>query len=114
MKQKVIVWGLTGVMLATQVSASLTGLREHVDIHWTYDSGEGWTCFAKTEGGGEDVFQSLDNVFLPLDDSPWESGGQRYIQPPGETYAFTGVEPDGPIWIAPQIQLPDQNAAANC
>lgn len=108
MKQKVIIWGLTGIMLATRVSASLTGLREHVDIHWTYDSGEGWTCFAKTEGGGEDVFQSLDNVFLPLDDSPWESGGQRYIQPPGETYAFTGVEPDGPIWIAPQIQLLDQ------
>jgi surface-anchored protein len=90
------------------VAASLLPLREHVDLHWTYEAGEGWICEAKTIVGGDDVLRELDEVYLPIDDRPHESGGQRHTQPEGEAYAFTGVEPGGPIWIAPQIEAPGQ------
>jgi surface-anchored protein len=89
-------------------AATPLALREHVDIHWTYEAGPGWTCEAKTEPYGEDVYQELSGVFLPLDDAPEESGGQRYQQPPGESHAFTGVAAGQPVWIASQIQQPGQ------
>ena len=97
---------LLGTMAASH--AGLVPLREHIDINWTFDPGDGWTCEAKTEVAGGDVFQDLDTVYLPLDDAPVESGGQRNIQPEAPAFAFTGVAPGSPIWVAPQIQTPNQ------
>ena len=99
---------IASILLTATVAASPRALREHVDIHWTYDEVDGWTCLAKTEADGDDVFEELDEVYLPIDDAPSESNGQRYIQPEGETYAFTGVAPGDPIWIASQIQQAGQ------
>lgn len=96
------------LILATTAGAYPHGLREHVDIHWTYDESDCWTCLAKTEADGEDLFEELDEVYLPIDDTPAESDGQRYLQPEGGEYAFTGVTPGDPIWIASQIQQPGQ------
>jgi surface-anchored protein len=96
------------LLLSPALWAAPRALREHVDIHWTYESGDGWTCLAKTSPDGDDVFDELDDVYLLIDDAPWESGGQRFIQPGGEAYEFTGVSEGEPIWIASQIQTPDQ------
>lgn len=94
------------IILTASAGAAPRPLREHVDMHWTYDEENGWTCLAKTEAEGEDVFEELEDVYLPVDDVPQQSGGQRYIQPEGAIYSFTGVDPGNPIWIAPQIQQP--------
>ena len=96
------------IILAATVGASPSALREHVDIHWTYDESDGWTCLAKTEAEGEDLFEELEDVYLPIDDAPVESNGQRYIQSPNEAFEFTGVPEGKPIWIASQIQQPGQ------
>lgn len=97
---------LATLILTAAVDAAPRALRDHVDIHWTYDEVDGWTCLAKTEPGGEDLFEELEEVYFPIDDIPVESSGQRYVQPEGGAYSFTGVAPDGPIWIASQIQEP--------
>ena len=94
------------IILTASAGAAPRPLREHVDMHWTYDEENGWTCLAKTEAEGEDVFEELEDVYLPVDDVPEQSGGQRHIQPEGAIYSFTGVDPGNPIWIAPQIQQP--------
>jgi surface-anchored protein len=93
-------------IITAQAAASPRALREHIDLHWTFDAVDGWTCVAKTEAEGDDVFEELEDVFLPIEDSPAESGGQRHIQPEDGIYSFTGVAPGEPIWIAPQIQQP--------
>jgi surface-anchored protein len=104
MKQPII----ASILLAATAAASPRALREHVDIHWNHDGEDGWTCLAKTEAEGDDVFEELDEVYLAIDDAPIEADGQRYLQPEGEEYAFTGVAPGGPVWIASQIQQPGQ------
>jgi hypothetical protein len=93
------------IILATMAGASPRALREHVDVHWAYDEVDGWTCLAKTKPGGGVLFEELEEVYLPIDDAPVGSGGLREIQPEDGTYAFTGVAPGDPIWIAPQDQL---------
>jgi surface-anchored protein len=95
------------LLLAASADASQRALREHVDIHWAYDEIDGWTCLAKTEDGGDDRFEELEDVYLPIDDSP-EPGGPRFMQPDLELFQFTGVAPGEPIWIAPQIQQAGQ------
>ncbi len=95
------------VALAT-AHAGMVPLREHVDVNWDYDVIDGWISEAKTPAAGDDVFREFDTVFLPLDDRPTSSGGQRGTQPSGAQYAFTGVAPGAPIWIAPQFQTPGQ------
>lgn len=96
------------IMLAATADASPRGPREHVDLHWNYDEEDGWTCHAKTAVEGEDLFEELGEVYLPIDDMPAELSGQRYLQPSGEEFEFTGVPEGEPIWIASQIQVPDQ------
>ncbi len=90
--------------LTLSSDGGLIPLREHVDIHWNFEAGDRWTCEAKTVTAGEDVFHEWSDVFLPLDDKPVAEGGQRREQPASELFAFTGVEPGNPIWIAPQVQ----------
>jgi surface-anchored protein len=99
---------ILGLLPVAGSHAGLSPLREHVDLHWTYDSTEGWTCEAKTGVLGEDVFPELDNVYLPLDDRAAEEGGERNEQPDLAAFAFTGVPPGEPIWISPQVQTPGQ------
>lgn len=94
------------LFLAAGAEATPRALREHIDLHWTYDPGDGWSCLAKTEVEGEDAFEELEDVYLPIDDIPVEQGGQRNIQPEDGIYSFTGVAPGEPIWIASQIQQP--------
>ena len=88
--------------------AGLVSLREHVDVHLTYTPEDGWTSEAKTVAEGSDFFQEFDAVSLPLDDEPSATGGQRLEQPEAPEFAFTGVPPGSPLWVAPQIQTPDQ------
>lgn len=95
-------------MLTPTLWATPRALREHVDLHWAYEETDGWTCVAKTIVEGVDQFEELEDVYLPIDDTPEESNGQRYLQPAGEAYEFTGVPEGEPIWIASQIQVPDQ------
>ena len=96
------------IILTASAGAAPRPLREHVDMHWTYDEENGWTCLAKTAVEGDDVFEELEEVYLPIDDTPEELNGQRYVQPAGEDFEFTGVPEGEPIWIASQIQVPDQ------
>lgn len=96
------------LLLAPALGAAPRALREHVDLHWTYEGEDGWACLAKTAVEGDDVFEELEEVYLPIDDMPEELNGQRYLQPAGEAFEFTGVPEGDPIWIASQIQVPDQ------
>jgi len=77
---------LITLLLSPTLWAIPLALREHVDIDWTYEPEDGWTCLAKTEPDGEDVFHELEEVYLPIDDAPWESGGQRFVQPAGAAW----------------------------
>lgn len=89
-------------------NAGLLPLRQHIDVHWTYTSGDGWSCEAKTDALGIDTFRDFDDVYLPLDDAPTASGGQRRPRSQNSAFDFTGVAAGEPIWIAPQIQVQDQ------
>jgi surface-anchored protein len=88
--------------------AGLVPLREHVDLHWNHDETDGWTCEAKTSENGNDVFQELGEVVLPVDDRPSAAGGQRWVQPVSSLFAFTGVATGEPLWIVPAVQVPGQ------
>jgi surface-anchored protein len=86
--------------------AGLIPLGVHVDIRWRWTAQDGWTCQAVTDGNGE-VAYDTDNVFLPLSDKPNVPGnpaisGARFTQPASASFAFTGVQPGGPLWIAVQ------------
>lgn len=94
------------IALTTTAQAAPRELREHVDLHWAYEAGNGWSCLAKTVVEGEDAFDELDDVYLQIDDSPGEMGGQRYLQPDG--YPFTGVAVGEAIWVATQFQQTGQ------
>lgn len=97
-----------GLLPVAASHAGLLPLREHVDLQWTYDPADGWTCEAKTGELGEDVFREADDVYLPLDDRAEEEGGERHEQPDLEAYAFTGVSPGEPIWLLLDPPLPGQ------
>jgi surface-anchored protein len=89
--------------------AGLVPLREHVDLNWSYEPADGgWICEAKTSENGNDLFQELSEVVLPLDDRSLAVGGQRGVQPVSSLYAFTGVAEGGPIWIVSQTQVSGQ------
>lgn len=102
----ILTWTVLGSVLPSP--AGLVSLREHVDVHLTYTPEDGWTSEAKTVAEGSDFFQEFDAVSLPLDDEPSATGGQRLEQPEAPEFAFTGVAPGSPLWVAPQIQTPDQ------
>ena len=90
------------------LSAGLVPLGEHVDVRWTYQkTTQKWNCQALTSGpGGADVFSNFDSVFLPLSDKPYSAtpagSGARNVQPASAAYAFTGVAPGEPLWLAVQ------------
>lgn len=104
-KQILISWMTLGWM---PLSAGLTPLGEHVDVRWTYQkTTKQWNCQALTNGQvGADVFWNFDTVFLPLSDKPYSAtpaeSGARNIQPASAAYAFTGVAPGEPLWLAVQ------------
>lgn len=85
--------------------AGLIPLGEHLDIRWRWTGG-GWTCQAVTNGNGE-IEHDTNTAFLPLSDKPNVPGnptisGARFTQPSSASFAFTGVQPGGPLWIAVQ------------
>ena len=86
--------------------AGLIPLGVHVDIRWRWTAEGGWTCKAVTDGNGEVEYET-DTVFFPLSDKPNVPGnptisGARFTQPASASFAFTGVPPGGPLWIAVQ------------
>ncbi len=90
------------------LSAKLTALGEHVDVRWSHlKPSQQWTCQALTSGpGGADVIWDFNTVFLPLSDKPYSAtpaeSGARNAQPASAAYAFTGVAPGEPLWLAVQ------------
>lgn len=98
---------LCGLAVAPSCFA-LTPLGEHLDIQFTYDRpGDLWTCKARTTETGVDVLLDFKDVYLPLSDklynppTPADSGA-RIPQPASPAYAFTGIEPGEPLWLAVQ------------
>ena len=97
----------TLLMLVTAVNAAPRAIREHVDIHWTYDEQDGWTCLAKTEPDGGDFFEELDDVYFPIDDAPVPAG-MRDFRPEEPSYDFTGVGPGDSVWVTLEQGLAGQ------
>lgn len=104
-------WKIAGLLILSggMSQAGLTPLGEHVDVRWTYGgTPKKWTCMLLTAGaGGSEVLHHPDTAFLPLADRPYRSSapsssGARNTQPGSAAYAFTGVAPGDPIWIAVQ------------
>lgn len=89
-----------------QLHAGLTPIGEHVDIRWRWETSGFWSCQAVTDSDGETT-REMQDVFFPLSDKPYSAvspsdSGARNIQPASGAYAFTGVAPGQPLWIAVQ------------
>lgn len=98
----------TLIIIATAgpLHAGLISLGEHVDIRWRWESPATWTCQAVTDSNGE-IARATQDVFFPLSDKAYSAvtpstSGARNIQPVSAAYAFTGVAPGQPLWIAVQ------------
>ncbi len=95
---------ITSSLLALTLSAEcgLLPLGIHVDIRCHYET-EQWSCLLHTNQGD---YQPGD-AFLPLSDKPYAAGtpstsGARHTQPASSSFAFTGVSPGQPLWVAVQ------------
>lgn len=104
-------FGFSWLLLASisPASGTLRPLGEHVDVRWIYDrDADTWNCVALVAGGEQNqTIVSWNDAFLVLSDRPSRpmtpsNSGSRNIQSGSASYAFTGVMPGNPIWIAPQ------------
>jgi surface-anchored protein len=89
-------------LLVSAAHGGLTPLGEHVDVRCHFESGA-WGCVLRTDG---QIFDP-QTAFLPLADKPYVNGnpaisGARHTQPSNPAFAFTGVQPGDPLWIAVQ------------
>ncbi len=94
------------IAAAGTLHAGLTPIAEHVDIRWKWTALDGWTCQAITDSNGEVAYEP-QNIFFAFSDKPYAAGnpansGARFTQPASAAFAFTGVAPGQPLWVAVQ------------
>lgn len=92
--------------LVATAQGGLISLGGHVDLRWRWEGTNGWTVKALADSDSENLYDPPD-FFLPLSDKPYAAGdvsnsGARFSQPASPAFAFTGVEPGQPLWIAVQ------------
>jgi hypothetical protein len=97
---KPLVLPLTFLLAAT--AHGLTPLGVHVDVRCHFEAGA-WSCVLRTDSQLYDP----QTAFLPLADKPYVNGnpaisGARHTQPSNPAFAFTGLQPGDPLWIAVQ------------
>jgi surface-anchored protein len=98
---------LSLVILGTTSLHAAPLIEEHADLTFNYDgSTDQWSVQWRFADEFEEPIQRLDSAIpaIPVRDRPFVAGedpqsGDRFIQPAGAAYSFTGATAGAPVWI---------------